>query len=165
MLLQNGTSTVIEGIRSLQVRQLLLGVWIALVLLLLHPMEGLADEAIELVEYMARLQYFSHKTGLSIQAKNEPLTHFYLHEIEEVIEKLKGVKMYDGYPISTLVQQMLEPTFERLEKSVEAKQLARAHADYDAMLNACNNCHKSTAHGYIKIEKRLDNSFMQSFEP
>ena len=146
-------------------RQLWLGVWVVLVLLLSHPMESLADEATNLVESMARLQYFSHKAGLSIQAKNEPLTHFYLHELEEVIEKLKEVKEYDGYPISALVQQMLEPAFEKLEKSVEAKQFTRAHADYDAMLNACNNCHKSTAHGYIKIEKRLDNPFMQSFEP
>jgi hypothetical protein len=60
---------------------------------------------------------------------------------------------------------MLEPAFGKLEKSVEAKQLTQAHADYDAMLNACNNCHTSTAHGYIKIEKRFHNPFMQSFGP
>ena len=146
-------------------RQPLLGVWIALVLLLLHPMASLADEAIELVEYMARLQYFSHKAGLSLQAKNEPLTHFYLHELEEAIEKLEEAKAYDGYPISALVKQTLKPAFKKLEKSVEAKQLTRAQADYDAMLTACHTCHKSTAHGYIKIEKRLHNPFMQSFEP
>jgi hypothetical protein len=156
---------VIGDVQGFLVRQLLLGVWVALGLLLSYPMSSLADEAIELVEYMTRLQYFSHKAGLSIQAKNEPLAHFYLHELEEVIEKLKEVKEYDGYPISALVQQMLEPAFGKLERSVEAKQLTRAHADYDAMLNACNNCHKSTAHGYIKIEKWLDNPYIQSFEP
>ena len=146
-------------------RQPWLGAWVALVLLLTHPMASLADEAIELVDYMMRLQYFSHKTGLSIQANNEPLTRFYLHELEEVIEKLKEVKVYDGYPIGTLAQQILEPAFEKLEKSVEAKQLTRAQADYETMLHACNTCHKVTAHGYIKIEKRLDNPFMQSFDP
>ena len=146
-------------------RQPWLGGWVALVLLLTHPMASLADEAIELVDYMMRLQYFSHKTGLSIQANNEPLTRFYLHELEEVIEKLKEVKVYDGYPIGTLAQQILEPAFEKLEKSVEAKPLTRAQADYEAMLHACNNCHKSTAHGFIKIEKRFDNPFMQSFAP
>jgi hypothetical protein len=65
---------MIEDMRRSLVRQPLLGVWIALVLLLSHPMASLADEATNLVEYMARLQYFSHKAGLSIQAKNEPLT-------------------------------------------------------------------------------------------
>jgi hypothetical protein len=70
-------------------------------------MASLADEALELVEYMVKLQYFSHKTGLSIQAKNEPLTRFYLHELEEVIEKLKKVKEYEGHPISALAQQIL----------------------------------------------------------
>jgi len=147
------------------VKQSLLGALITLVLLLPHPMASLADEDIELVEYMTRLQYFSHKVGLSIQAKNEPLTHFYLHELEEVIEKLKEVKEYDGHPIGALVQKILEPAFENLEKSVEAKQFTRTDADYDAMLAACNTCHKSTEHGYIRIEKRLDNPFMQSFDP
>jgi hypothetical protein len=147
------------------VRLPLLGALGALVLFLPHPMASLADEALELVEYMVKLQYFSHKTGLSIQAKNEPLTRFYLHELEEVIEKLKKVKEYEGHPISALAQQILEPAFEKLEKSVEAKQLTRAQADYEAMLHACNNCHQSTAHGFIKIEQRFDNPFMQSFAP
>jgi hypothetical protein len=165
MHLWDRTSIVIGNVRDFLVRRLLLGVWVAFGLLLSHPMTSLADEAIELVEYMMRLQYFSHKAGLSIQAENEPLARFYLHELEEVIGKLKEVKTYDGYPISVLVQQMLEPAFRKLERSVEAKQLTHAHADYDAMLNACNNCHKSTAHGYIKLQKRLDNPFIQSFEP
>ena len=52
--------------RNLLVRQPWLGAWVALVLLLTHPMASLADEAIELVDYMMRLQYFSHKTELSI---------------------------------------------------------------------------------------------------
>ena len=70
---------------------------------------------------------------------------------------------YDGYRIGSLAQQILEPAFAKLEKSVEAKQLGQA--DYDAMLNACNTCHKATDHGFIKIEKRLDNPYMQSFAP
>jgi len=151
--------------RNLLVRLPLLGALGALVLFLPHPMVSLADETIELVDYMVKLQYFSHKTGLSIQAKNEPLTRFYLHELEEIIGNLKKVKEYDGHPISALAQEILEPAFEKLEKSVEAKQLTRAQADYEAMLHACNNCHKSTAHGFIKIEQRFDNPFMQSFAP
>jgi hypothetical protein len=159
------TSIGVGDMRNLLVRLPLLGALGALVLFLPHPMVSLADEAIELVDYMVKLQYFSHKTGLSIQAKNEPLTRFYLHELEEVIEKLKKVKEYEGHPISALAQQILEPAFEKLEKSVEAKQLTRAQADYEAMLHACNNCHQSTAHGFIKIEQRFDNPFMQSFAP
>jgi hypothetical protein len=156
---------VIGDMRSLLVRQPVVGAWVALVLLLSPPLASLADEAVELVVYMQRLQYFAHKAGLSIQAQNEPLTRFYLHELEEVIEKLKKVKEYDGYPISAFTQQILEPAFEQLEKSVEAQQPTRVQADYEAMLQACNKCHKATAHGYIKIEKRVDNPFMQSFDP
>lgn len=146
-------------------RRPLCGALIALILLLSASGTSVADEDVELVEYMRRLQYFSHKAGLSIQAKNAPLTRFYLHELEETIDKLRAVKEYDGYPIRTLVQQILVPAFTKLEHSVENKQFTQMPTDYDAMLQACNRCHRTTAHGYIKIEKRLDNPFMQSFAP
>ena len=146
-------------------RQALYGALFALILCLSAPGTSVADEDVELVEYMRRLQYFSHKAGLSIQAKNAPLIRFYLHELEEMIDKLRAVKEYDGYPIGTLAQQILVPTFTELEHSVEQQQFTQAQADYDAMLQACNRCHRTTAHGYIKIEKRLDNPFMQSFTP
>lgn len=129
------------------------------------PMSSPADEDIELVDYMTRFQYFSHKVGLALQAQNRPLTRFYLHEIAEVLAEVKAVQEYDDHPIGTLAQQILVPAFEKLEKSVEDNQLVQAQADYDAMLNACNTCHKATDHGYIKIAKRLDNPFMQSFAP
>ena len=146
------------------VKPLCLGM-LALCLILLRPIQGLPDETVELVEYMRRLQYFAHKTGLSIEAKNEPLAHFYLHELEEVIDKLQGIESYDGHPIAALAQVILKPAFENVEKGVEAKQFDRAQTAYDAMLAACNQCHQATAHGFIKIEKRLDNPFMQSFAP
>jgi hypothetical protein len=57
---------------------------VALVLLQLLPRAVWAEEPVDLAAYMTRLQYFSHKAGLSIQAQNEPLSHFYLHELEEV---------------------------------------------------------------------------------
>jgi hypothetical protein len=43
-----------------------------------------------------------------------------------------------------LAQQILKSALEKLEKSVEAKKFDQANMDYDAMLNACNDCHKST---------------------
>jgi hypothetical protein len=137
----------------------------ALFVLFLQPIPGLSDETVELVEYMRRLQYFTHKAGLAIEAKNEPLTHFYLHELEEVIDKLKSVEVYDGHPIAALAQRILKPAFKNVEKGVEAKQFDQTRTAYGAMLTACNQCHQATAHGYIKIEKRLDNPFMQSFAP
>ncbi len=146
-------------------RRRLCGALLALILFLSLLGASVAEEGVELVEYMRRLQYFSHKAGLSIHAKNAPLTRFYLHELEEMIDKLRAVKEYDGYSIGTLAQQILVPAFTKLEHSVETKLFTQAQADYDTMLQACNRCHQTTAHGYIKIEKRLDNPFMQSFAP
>ncbi len=123
------------------------------------------DEEVELVEYMSKLQYFSHKAGLSIRAENAALAHFYLHEMEEVIELVREVKEYDGHPVGQLASTMLEPALETLEKSVDAKQFKRAQTDYGEMLKACNKCHNATEHGFIKIEDRSDNPFIQSFAP
>ena len=130
------------------------------------PIMGSAsDEEVELVDYMSKLQYFAHKAGLSIQAENAKLAHFYLHEMEEVIELVQEVKEYDGHPIGQLANTMLEPAFETLEKSVDAKQFKQARTDHGKVLEACNKCHTATDHGYIKIEALSDNPFMQSFAP
>ncbi len=130
------------------------------------PIMGFADdEKVELVEYMSKLQYFSHKAGLSIQAENAALAHFYLHEVEEVIELVREVKEYDGHPIGQLASTILEPAFETLEMSVDANQFKQAQTDYGEMLKACNQCHTATEHGFIKIMERSDNPFMQSFAP
>ena len=106
-------------------------------------MGSASDEKVELVEYMSKLQYFSHKAGLSIQAENAALANFYLHEVEEVIELVREVKEYDGHPIGQLASTMLEPAFETLEQSVDAKQFKQAQTDYGEMLKACNQCHIS----------------------
>ena len=148
---------------SLILKHLLFGA--VVVLCLLQNVQTPAAETVELVEYMRRLQYFAHKVGLAIEAKNEPLADFYLHELDEIIEKLRDVKAYDGYPISKLANQLLEPAFDKLERRVEGQQFSQAQADYEALLKACNSCHQATKHGYIKIEKRLDNPFLQSFSP
>jgi hypothetical protein len=138
---------------------------ITLILLLSLSTGGRADEEGELVASMGRLQYFAHKTGLSIHTKNAPLARFYVHEIAEILAKLRAVKEFDGYAIGILAQRIIVPAFTKLEQSVESAQWTQAQTDYDAMLRACNQCHQTTARGYIKVEKRLDNPFMQSFAP
>ena len=134
-------------------------------LLGLPTMSSADDEEVELVEYMSKLQYFSHKAGLSIRAENGALADFYLHEMEEVIELVRDVEEYDGHAIGQLSETMLEPPFETLEKSVKAEDFEQAQTDYGELLKACNSCHTRTEHGFIKIQESRDNPFMQSFAP
>lgn len=43
-----------------------------------------SHEEVELAEPMSRLQYYSQKLGFAIEAENQPLAQFYLHEMEEL---------------------------------------------------------------------------------
>ncbi len=58
--------------------------------LLLGSTPALADGP-ALAKMMGQTQYFTHKASLAIANKNQPLTDFYLHELEEMIEELSGV--------------------------------------------------------------------------
>ena len=123
-----------------------------------------ADEEIELVRHMATLQYMAHKTALAIDAQNRKLAGFYLHEIEEVIEKLEEIPSFDGHPIGDLARRLLAPSVERLEGALEQGDRQKVDTALDMLIDSCNACHRSTEHGYIHIRRRSDNPFMQSFE-
>ncbi len=123
-----------------------------------------AGEDVELVRYMSSMQYMTQKTGLAIQGRNQPLASFYVHEIEEVIERLEEIESYDGHAIGSLVKSVLVPPFEALEETVKAGDWDGANAKFDQLLAACNTCHDSTDHGYIRIQRSAENPFMQSFE-
>jgi hypothetical protein len=60
---------------------------------------------------------------------------------------------------------VLEPKLEALEDRVGGDDPQATEAAYDAFLGACNACHEAANHAFIRIERRRDNPFMQSFEP
>lgn len=124
-----------------------------------------AGDEVELVRLMGNMQYMAHKTALAIDARNQPLATLYLHEIEEVIEKLEQVESFDGHPIGSLVKSLLVPSFETLEDRVKSGDWNRASAQFDRLVDSCNSCHGTTDHGYIHIQRSTANPFMQSFQP
>ncbi len=127
---------------------------------------AMADgDGVELVENMRSLQYFAHKTHLSIEAGNMKLAGFYAHEIEEVIEVLEKVESYHGHPIAELVKTILLPRFESFESAIKHGTPGDATAKFDGLLEGCNRCHESTEHGFIAIRKNSANPYLQSFAP
>lgn len=90
----------------------------------------------ELVTWMGRLQYHTHKLGLAIDAGNKALAGYYIHEVEEAIEAIEKIDEYDDVKIGALVKEILVPTFERLEDGFESGDQARLGTDYDALLGA-----------------------------
>lgn len=123
-----------------------------------------ADEDVELIDYMSSLQYFTHKLSLSVSSGNTQLISFYAHELEEVIEELEEVESYDDYPVGKHAKSILTPAFEKFEASVKSGSTNEISHRFDDVIKACNECHSTTEHGFIKITRLSDNPFMQSFE-
>jgi len=122
-----------------------------------------ASEDIELAHLMSNAQYFMHKVGLSIEAKNEKLAKFYAYELEEVIEEISEVETYDAFPIGQLTKTMLLPEFSALYDAINSANLKSAGDQYDIVINACNSCHMATKHEFIKIQRSDTNPYLQSF--
>lgn len=113
---------------------------------------------------MERMQTYTHKLQLSIEARNAPLAHFYLHELEETSEYVaEHVEHYDDYPVGRLLAEMLLPKIERMEELVEAGQWPASDAEFTDLVGACNACHLVTGHDFIRIAPASGNPFAQDF--
>jgi hypothetical protein len=124
---------------------------------------ALGDEP-GLAVLMERMQTYTHKLQLSIEARNGPLAHFYLHELEETGEFVaRHIEHYDDYPVGRLLAEMLLPQVERLEELVDAGQWPASEAGFTDLVRACNACHLVTAHGFIRIAPAGENPFAQDF--
>ena len=111
------------------------------------------------------MQYFLHKTGLSLKAENSELAKFYLHELEETIEKLESFQRYKGYPINELAEAILWPSFNVLENNMEGNSFDQVWSKYQAVVDSCNRCHQTTKHDFIQIKFNDTNTYLQSFTP
>lgn len=119
-----------------------------------------------LATLMERMQTYTHKLQLSVEARNGPLADFYLHELEEIAEYVvENVPAYREYPVGELTREMMLPSIERLEDLVEAADWPATDAGFKAVLEACNACHVVTGHGFIRIAPARVNPFAQDFAP
>lgn len=119
-----------------------------------------------LAERMAHLQRHTHKLQLSVEARNGALVGFYVHEIEEIAEGIRDeIPSYDDHPVGKLVGEILLPAVESMEETAESGDWAAADAAFDRLLGACNACHASTAHGYVRIVRGTGNPYNQDFSP
>lgn len=122
---------------------------------------AMADGDAELASWMSQMQVYLHKLDLSVQAENEKLISFYLHELEELSEEIADeVDTYDGFPVGELTESMLIPRIEEMEESLEGGDVS---ASLTRLIDTCNACHVATDHGYIRISKAGSNPFNQDF--
>ncbi|NBC87664.1 MAG: hypothetical protein GVY25_15880 [Bacteroidetes bacterium] len=124
------------------------------------------EEHAELAVYMSRMQRWTHKTALAVEAENGELSEFYLHELEETIETTQmEAPVYEGYEVGKLTESMLVPVVERLDSYVDENDWSGAKGQLANVANACNQCHAATDHGFIRIQvDDLDRPYAQEFD-
>jgi hypothetical protein len=144
------------------------GAALALAALIAHAQVANADEAHgdeDFVSHMTRMQYFTHKLGLAVSAQNTELQGYYVHEVEEVVEAVSEVDEYKGIEVGRLVKTILVPALEGLEVAMAEGTQEQVDEAYGGMLQACNTCHRTSNHGFLRIERQAENPYMQSFAP
>lgn len=128
--------------------------------------QSAGEEEPELAALMSEMQRFSQKLLLAAEAENEELTDFYLHEMEELAEEIeREVPQYEGHAIGELVGTMLTPTVERIETRLETGDWRAVASGLEDMVQACNNCHAATDHGFIVITTEPVGAYNQNFRP
>lgn len=151
----------------------------------------LSDAAppVELAPPMGELQRLTHKLSLAIGGEDLELTQFYAYEAIELLREIqREIPEYDGLPIAVWIDRIAVPAFEiltraltsaaeraatasdRVDDSRSSATPSRASLDevgraVSGVVAACNDCHRATQHGFIRIvDEREHNPFNQSFE-
>ena len=127
----------------------------------------------ELAFLMGTLQTLTHKLALSADAGNAPLAAFYLHESMEQLRTIqREAPEYENLPIAVLVERLALSAYSGLKTATAAQPPAEPLASREVLLagidrvvQACNECHAATQHGFIRITRGTEiNPFNQSFQ-
>jgi hypothetical protein len=129
--------------------------------------EAHEDEHAELALHMAHVQRWTHKAALAIEARNQPLADFYVHELDETVGTIQEeVPTYEGYAIAQLTGELLQPQIDTLAQVLDGGDWPTIDARLREVAAACNTCHATTDHGFIHIQvDRLDRPYLQRFAP
>jgi hypothetical protein len=125
----------------------------------------LGNNAPGLAIQMKYIQHWTHKLGLSVEARNTELVEFYHHELEEGAEDLiASIKEYDGFAIAELTTTLLLPQLQAFELAEESGDWNQITSAYQNIITSCNACHQATDHGFIVVTDGFgQNPFNQDF--
>ncbi|MDX1636688.1 MAG: hypothetical protein R3281_01880 [Balneolaceae bacterium] len=125
------------------------------------------EQTPELAEYMQHIRRYTHKMSLSVQARNQELADFYMHELQASALSVKqDVPGYEGYDIAYFTEMLMDPEIDTLRTSLDTGDWQRIEADLTDLITSCNTCHNATGHGFINVTSGVEkNPYNQVFEP
>ncbi|MFO8175191.1 MAG: hypothetical protein ACQET1_07755 [Gemmatimonadota bacterium] len=103
---------------------------------------------------MMELQHRHVTLWFAGEAENWPLTDYFLHEMEELLEDIENLHpRYEEVPIADILGDVTAPAVEALEDAVEEEQSAAFVAAYDQLTGGCNGCHAPADKAAIVIQR------------
>jgi cytochrome c553 len=122
-----------------------------------RPAAQAAAPAVELGQQMLELQIRHARLWQAGEARNWLLTQFQLAELREALE---GVVELNGdhaalqpQRLADVLPAMMTPPLDQLQQAVDAQDLAKFEAAYDAVSNACSGCHAASDHAFLVIQR------------
>jgi hypothetical protein len=117
------------------------------------PVTDKPEEEVELAELMFHNQRYMEKLYFAGKNQNWELAKFYVHELDENMEKLANGKIIeDEVNVSNLAKTMFVPVLEDLDKSILARDTVAFLKGYNLTVNTCNSCHTASGFNFIKIK-------------
>jgi hypothetical protein len=115
---------------------------------------------VEVAHYMARIQQHAEKLWWAGQAGNLELAKFYRHEIKEEMEVVAGGNVVDdGVPVSEHMMVYGIRAVDALKDQLATDGLKDFKDRYEALILACNSCHKVTGHPELRMRIPAENRF------
>ena len=115
---------------------------------------------VEVAHFMARIQQHAEKLWWAGQAGNLELAKFYRHEIKEEMEGVaQGGVVDDGVPVSDHMKVYGIRAIDALKDQLATDGLNDFKDRYEALILACNSCHKVTGHPELRMRIPADNRF------
>lgn len=125
-----------------------------------------ADEPeVEIADYMQFLQPFHEKMYWSIEAGNNELAKFYVHELgEKMLEVVKADVWNEGRNLSEDMKTFGLKPLENLKNALEKNEDVMTH--FENLTQSCNTCHQTHKNKVVVIKKPEQNRFSnQNFSP
>ena len=109
----------------------------------------------DLGEFMTATQLRHAKLWSAGKQNNWDLAAYEIDEIKEGLEDAARLhpKTFDGVPVAAMIETIIDPRMEELEKAMRAKSEAKFIVAFDELTSGCNTCHVGANKPFIRIQR------------
>lgn len=117
--------------------------------------------------FMTMIQSEHAKLWYAGQARNWRLAEYQLAEIKEIMSDTQDlVPVFKNLPFADMMDAVIVGPIGDLEKAIDARDPQAFAKGYGRLTAACNDCHRATGNGFIRIQRPGGPGFPnQDFRP